>query len=852
MPGHRAAALRLPRRCHPKQQILSPGKHRVRELREVLVATSNVKQREGPRRKRLKVSCARNKSRHCTPRDYQPDPSLHSLTKPIEDLTVVEEVDTELAIEDATKAQSQPSIEVAVPRRSLGGVSAISGTTAISSFTFVEPEALNARFILRHLSKLHGESVEFLNHLVPEESKLADLQRHIEEVKVSDSDFVADYNDFDNQLSTRLVHYRGESQRYIHVRAVHNALFGANRDSAAAQTGLDLLLYQANLIVFAKDMIITDRDDKDMATTLRDQVNYFPAPFLSELISNANIATSVTGDSALWVDTSELALEMRTQLAILSLQRGATDQAFEPIAALDEVFYNSNVMGADQFGAVRGWNTLALGGEDIPLSEEFAQKVEKRVALIRTFFRVDEESEDRVRVDLDDLKNYFPWDGLVMRLLDWVRLRSQELQATIQQQGGASGICDRVKAEKDNPAPVAKRDPPVQRTSPRKNRTSFGSNRRRSSKFNPNAEVDDQVFNKLLAIEGRASTHAQDASRQETHVEDVGAEPETEPIVQEHDDEDEYYPDAAVWPTEQDREPSQPTQALDSLRSTQVLESTRPPREPETSESAPILKPSRLTQVPTSSQPPQSTNDFVKLLKETHTANKENRATSIFDRQANAVRVEFGDGFDDEPTPGPSTRQPSRKGKEPQRSNPNKRKIVESSDDDDDSFDTVQRSANVERQRAKAPKRVRMNPASSRAPPSHQPRHREDDDAEYRHIDEFEQAEYEEPSEAEAPDMTEEIPPRSTYQDQVALARSYTSTTATRKERRPRRPWSDAEENAFIEYMGDYPRQYARILKLDKAGDAVFYDRENGELTARRTDVDLKDKARVMARNMVK
>ena len=776
--------------------------------------------------------------------------------------------------------QPEPSIEPTVPRRSLGAVSEMSGTTAISSFTFVEGDTLNARFMLRHLMKLHDEAVELLNHLAPDDSNIKDLHDRIEEMEMGDSDFVADYEDFSRQLSTRLAHYRGESQQYIHIRAIHAALFGPDRDGAAAQTGLDLLLYQANLAVFAKDMINTDRNDKNMVGILRGLDSLFPALFLPALVIDADAAAPSTGDSALLQETFELALDLRTQLAILYLLQGSADHAFDPIAALEEVFFNPNLENPNEPATVRGWDIFAMGGDGSTLPEAFAQEVEVRVAEIRQDIIDGEGSqEQRLSIDLESLWARFPWKAVVLRLLGWVRDRNIELEGAIRQCDGAAGISQKIKAEREHPTAVLEADPVAQQASPRKARTSFGRGRRRSSKkFDPNAEIDVDALKKVITMEGASASQTQDSgSQQGTHAEEIeapvqAAEDEEVADVQPQLSDDALVEDPSdqildateeVGPddgteelvaddTDRAFEPhpdsSRPTQTVESLRPTQVIESTQPP---------PATEPSYTTQGSSLSQPPRSTNDFVRLLKETNPTGKENRA-SLFDRQANAQRVFFGDGFDNsQPTPGPSTRQSdtrtSRKGKEPRNMSPQKRKrsAISDDDDDDDEFDTVQRSANVERQRAQAPKRVRLEPRSSGAPPSHQPRPGEDSEG-FRHIDDFTQNEQDQPSEGEAPGRTEAAPPRSTYQDQVALARVNTVFMPTRKPRRAKKPWTVAEENALVEYMAEYPRQYSNILKIDMAGEAVFYDNENGALVERRTQVDLKDKARVMAKNMIK
>jgi hypothetical protein len=162
---------------------------------------------------------------------------------------------------------------------------------------------------------------------------------------------------------------------------------------------------------------------------------------------------------------------------------------------------------------------------------------------------------------------------------------------------------------------------------------------------------------------------------------------------------------------------------------------------------------------------------------------------------------------------------------------------------EDDAFETDDRTARVQERRQKAPvtKKVRIDPASSAAPPSHQPPPQQDVEDE----DVSGPAQDESISENEAPDMTEEAPP-STYQAQHRLAKQNIAMPplAKRTERKPRTDWSSREENAFAEYMAMYPAKYAAILR---------HDLEQGyKVLQERTQVNLKDKARTMAINMIK
>ncbi|KAL5439455.1 hypothetical protein PMIN05_005316 [Paraphaeosphaeria minitans] len=771
------------------------------------------------------------------------------------DLTVVEEAD----IQDAPASPSRPNTQVAAPRRSLGAVSDMSGTTAISSFTMAEAVTLEPRFMLRHLLRLHDEVDEFLNHLVPAEGGMVEDAQRIELLHDPNSDFLADYNDFDQLSRVRLTHYRGDGQQYVHIRAVHAALFPGTNQDAATKTGLDLLLYQANLVVFAKDMMPLNWKDKTMVAALRHLDDYFPSLFLPTLILGINAAESVAGESALLQETFDLALELRTQLAISSLSHGLTDTAFDPDAALEEVFCLPPSESSPELGLFRGWTTFALGGDGSALPEAFVQKVVARMSAIRECFSTgrlsqgqeEEEEEEEESVSLEELSATFPWAALMLRLVGWVRARNNELVAAIRHYGGARGILDMIKAEQERSIAVAGSGRAVSRSLPRKSHSSFGRNRRRSSgKFDPNAEVDTEVLSKLIAREGvhaqsqtapAASTTLQDS--QEEVVELMAVE-EGHEMQQDDDVKSQPYQDEQGNDSMNVVEQPVDNLVADKIVAKPVEEIPNHPR--------PVQEP----EIPESSRQPQSTNDFVSLLKETRTSDKENRGTSLFERQANAQRVQFGDGFDDsQPTPGPSRSQPSagasRKGNEPQRPSAQKRKIHQVSDDDDDdddAFETAHRSRNVQPQRANASKRVRTEPNSSGEPTSHQPRLRSVSDG-FRRIEDFPRSENEEPSEAEVPEMTEEAPPRSTFEDIRALARA----NIVQKPRRAKRTWTTAEEEALIVYMSECPRQYSKILRIDRdSRSKYFHALENGEWIAHRTQVDLKDKARVMAKNMIK
>jgi hypothetical protein len=741
-------------------------------------------------------------------------------------------MDTQIASENEEAPGTPTRTQFEAPR-SPGAASEMSGTTAMTSFSVAEAESLEPRFILKHLRKLCDSAEEFLEHIAPDNASIQDDARNTRETQRPGSDYNEEYSDFDIELNVHLKHFKSEEHSYIHIRALHRTLLGTNGDAAASQTGLDLILYLANLLVFAKNMICSDRNAKNMWDVLRQLDITFPGQFMPSLILGAK--PTVAGESALLKDTFDLALELRTQLAILVLRQEIDNPelnpGFNPDEVVTEIFFRSESSQAVNGSFVRGWNIKALGGDDSPLPKIFQDAVAERLQKITEFFPTDDESLARGElVDLDGLEGNFPWEPIVLRLLQWVRLRHRELHTAIEELGGAMAIARNVKQAHEAPHPVAEQIE-ASRESPRRKRTSFGRDRRRSSrKFNPVAPVDLRALDVLKARERDSGVHfevnAVPEDQQEKIVQPPVEEAHVEPPVveQQQDDWQPVLGDDEEQPEEEQLEEQQPfEQPIEEVEKQQPVEQ-------------PIEEVEEQIEQPKASGPPQSSSALLKALKAAHKPQKENRPVSIFDRQTSAQRVEFGDGFSEtQPTPGPSNRA---KGKQP--AQPSSRKRLRSIDEDsssDDAFDAEDRALRVPDRRRNAPvtKKVRIDPSSSGAPTSHQPPRRPTP----------QQPEQEESvSETEAPDMTEEEPPPSTFAAQAKLAKLNRAQSAPTAESKTREKWSDAATEALMEYMGIFPRKYAKILQHDKdEGPGLLQDR---------TQIQLKDKARNMAHVMIK
>lgn len=763
------------------------------------------------------------------------------------DLETVEELDTQIADDDAPQTPPRTASEAPLANRSPSALSEMSGTTAISSFSMAEADLLESRFILRHLPRLYQDTEDFLAHLVPHDGEIADDFGRMTEMQKPDSTYVADYVDYSEELARRLTHFRAQHQQYINVQAVQRALFGANRGVAAMRSGLNMLMYLANIVILSKNMIHSDRSDKNAWDTLRQLDNNFPTLYLAQLHREPEEIMLVEGDSGLLKETFELALDLRTQLAILFIGRESEQDNFDPESALEEVFFESTDENDDQIPRIRGWNAAALGGKGLSLQAQYEDAIVERIKDIRNYLPTYEDgSQPSDTIDFEGLEQNFPWNSMVLRLLGWVRLRAGELHQGIVDIGGIGAIADNVNRTFDAAVNTSEETATnLHRESPRQKRASFGKYRRRSSqKFNPNTEVNPSILDRLIA-KGKAAVAPPSEAEPVPIMRETPAEEQTNELLPETEREPE--PEASAQEALVPVAPEDPLPDLEEddpqgpvLEEEVVDAPTSAVDEP--SEAPPV-------QESTLSEPPQSTLEYLQLLRQGKKLGKENSLGSFFQRQSNAQRVGFGDGFDDDSQAAPGPSQGA--GPAHPRASGKRRRALDLSDDedeeDDDLFVSEGRHARVTEQRAKA-KRVRIDPTPSEvpareatrtaslpssAPPSHQP---DVEGAEPVH----------EPrrvvSRPAQPAATQDTPPVSTFRDLQHLARLNTAVNV-KKPVQARSRWTLEEENALIAQMRDRPRQYASILVQDGLGDRLLQDR---------TQVHLKDKARNMAIAMIK
>ncbi|KAF2199861.1 hypothetical protein GQ43DRAFT_464485 [Delitschia confertaspora ATCC 74209] len=713
----------------------------------------------------------------------------------IGDLTTVEEAISEPVSGNIPQTPPPNGGEGHVPHRSPGGLSEMSGTTA------ADAEDLNSEFILEYgLVDLYHTSKRFLNLLARDRGAAQDDVTTMKDLRKPESSLNERFRTLDLALDSDLNNFRKPPNLYISRQTVIRALLGrehvgAELDVASIRTPADLVMYKANLVVFARQMITSDRGHKAVWDAIRQLDVSFPTLFLPKFEHEPE-AGSCT--SRLLDDTFKLALEIRTQLTILVLSHMMQTERdlFDPDNVVQEIFLEQAGNDDHSETPLRGWGVDELGGNGTVLSDEFRAIIVERVKRIREFFPRDAQSlQNKEYVDIESLGGAFNWDQFVLKLLRWVRLRNREIDAAIGEIGGIDGLVEGTKKS------IAAANVPSRHL---KQRTSTGKERRRTSRrFDPETSLDDAALEYLKARMPKTG---------EALVQPKSVPSENAVITQQQFHEVPHATDANQYDEWQ-----------------QVLSEEEAVEEP-------------VAQTSSNLEPPTSSAAVFARIKRQEKIEKENRKRFI-DRQPNAERISWDDGLE-EPS---SSQAVHNKEKQPEQPSKKRQRPVEDegSDEEDDTFETDVRSVRTKDRRKNAPVRKKAHfgagvfvPSSSApAPPSHQPAIEFPDDFRA-------QLGEEEDDEELKLELATTQPPPSSNLDQIRqLGKMHRVPRDMKKPRKDRTNWTKEEEDAFMHYMEMFPQRYSVIKDYDQG--------KGGNILEDRDQVALKDKARNIARNFI-
>lgn len=315
--------------------------------------------------------------------------------------------------------------------KSPGGVSAFSGTTARTSRSVQELSDLSPEVMLEALLDLTHASDRMLSFLVPRELSEHAITAHMAQLQSKYSSANKNFRRLATTLSANRDEYGSES--YIALGVVMGALVGRRPESneVAGPWRPDALLQKANLAVLASSIFSRSWQTQD-APFVEELEHIFPMCFLEGFVE---AESPLSGYSQLVDETFQLALDIRTQYAIMLLARHAGQPNFDPDAVLLQVFYKDAQK-------LRGWDVGGLRAED--LTPKVQDTVLARLKRLREAFAT---SDEDFATDIAPLQSTFPWTNVVMQAVTWISQRLEELNGQISLSQGDQQILELLKEE---------------------------------------------------------------------------------------------------------------------------------------------------------------------------------------------------------------------------------------------------------------------------------------------------------------------------------------------------------------------------------------------------------------------
>jgi len=355
-----------------------------------------------------------------------------------------------------------------------GGMSQISGTTAISSFSArtshsqAEIGALDP-MASQFLPDLWVDSYRIMNLLAPVDASEEQVQSNVRQLKLSGSTLAKSLMQLEKRFGTTRELFGNEP--YIKTTVIFQRLLGTP-EPAEASFRPDAIIHAANLATLVKDFLVMEKESQSSQSILGGLDSYFPQVFVSKFADNIQ-----SGNSILLDESFEVALDIRTQLTIVAMSFQKEQDSWDPDQILLATFYDPpqhrSPPLSDYEDTIRNGRPKDLMGASSELTVEQADQVFQRVKDIRSAFR---QSNDAIElgdlVDFDQLEEMFPWLKFLTDLVHWSRIRLDEIQRDIEEQGGARSIVESfVEAIKNHDSQVdisIDPPPPASVTAPRK------------------------------------------------------------------------------------------------------------------------------------------------------------------------------------------------------------------------------------------------------------------------------------------------------------------------------------------------------------------------------------------------
>ncbi|GFF33333.1 hypothetical protein IFM58399_03506 [Aspergillus lentulus] len=304
-------------------------------------------------------------------------------------------------------------------------------TVNISGTTFLpeEPDTnLDADMMMETLPDLERAAKNVLDHLVPNSADPVSIVNSAKRLTDPGSTQSKRLRHSVSNLAAQAKWFG--SQTYIDVKHVSQLLTSA-LEKKSVQVGKDWsadpILHQANCARFALEVLLANAGTDSTKRAIKNLEDLFPLPFMNDLSESQD--ERAIGVSSLRKDTFDLAMELRTQALIQNLEEDQYKLDFLPEAAIRQHFFDVDAFDEDAFdSSVAPLRGLNIGRLNFP--EQYRDAVCDRYNEILVLIS---DAGDN-SFDIKELKSAYRWQKFVLRAVQWLRKRIQEIAQGLQGQ----------------------------------------------------------------------------------------------------------------------------------------------------------------------------------------------------------------------------------------------------------------------------------------------------------------------------------------------------------------------------------------------------------------------------------
>ncbi|KAJ5820352.1 hypothetical protein N7474_005943 [Penicillium riverlandense] len=219
-------------------------------------------------------------------------------------------------------------------------------------------------------------------------------------------------------------------QTYIDTDRISRLLPSVSIPGAAQPWTPLPMLYKANCAWLARDVLYATVGKQSQMQVVRNLEGQFPAPFLNKVVAGSQ--SRPLGASATDKDTFDLALQIRTLLFVMELEKRQYEKNFQPLSLLKGVFYDELALEGEDSqldpSSFRGFNLPGIyQDQNGCLPERFQEAVEERFSELEDGL-FDDEGLPNIR----ELKAAYPWKRFVLQVIRWIIKRDGEIREDLQ------------------------------------------------------------------------------------------------------------------------------------------------------------------------------------------------------------------------------------------------------------------------------------------------------------------------------------------------------------------------------------------------------------------------------------